>query len=171
MNEATIGGGSRNLSFREALLPSDIHAVRRIVRATGFFSEEEAEVALELAMDALALGGSSAYRFTFAEEQDGAVAGYACFGAVPCTRGSFDIYWMAVHPDSQGSGIGAALIKRVEDLVLAMGGERIYIETASRALYRPTRLFYEKMGYTAEASLEDFYSRGDGKIIYVKRLR
>ena len=50
------------------------------------------------------------------------------------------------------------------------GGRRVYIETSSKAIYRDTRVFYERRGYRAEATLKEFYSPGDHKVIYVKTL-
>jgi L-amino acid N-acyltransferase YncA len=55
---------------------ADRGAIERIVRATGAFREDEVRVALEL-VDAEEAEG---YRFVVAEVE-GAVAGYACFGA------------------------------------------------------------------------------------------
>jgi hypothetical protein len=51
-----------------------------------------------------------------------------------------------------------------------MGGKRIYVETSSREQYRPTRSFYSCCGYCKEATLEDFYSSGDHKVIYLRML-
>ena len=46
----------------------------------------------------------------------------------------------------------------------------MYVETSSRPIYRPTRQFYVKCGYTEDALLEDYYAPGDGKVIYRKKL-
>lgn len=158
------------LTFRETVVPSDLEAVREIVESTGFFTGEEVDVAVELADAELVAEGSSGYNFMFCEDGNGKVLGYTCFGPVICTEGSFDLYWIAVHPDRQGSGIGRELLVRTEEKIRSMGGMRIYIETASRDLYRPTQGFYLHSGYHMEATLKDFYSKGDSKIIYVKHL-
>ena len=42
-----------------------------------------------------------------------------------------------------------------------MNGKIIWIETSSRAIYLPTRKFYEKKGYAVQAELTDFYAPGD----------
>lgn len=162
--------GGLTPGFRHEVRSGDIESVRCIVSATGFFTEEEIAVAMELVETALSDQASSPYRFLFAETEPEGVVGYTCFGRIPCTASSFDLYWIAVTPACQGRGIGKALMGATEEVIRGMGGERIYIETASRALYRPTRLFYERCGYVREAMLADFYSRGDGKVIYVKRL-
>ncbi|MGH7286410.1 MAG: hypothetical protein ACREI8_00100, partial [Myxococcota bacterium] len=46
----------------------------------------------------------------------------------------------------------------------------VYVETSGRRDYEPTRAFYERAGYVAEARLADFYAPGDDKIVYVKAL-
>ena len=71
--------------FREEVRPEDRQAVGRLVRATGFFSEEEIGIAVELVEERLARGDASGYFFLFAEEGD-RLLGYACFGPIPGTR-------------------------------------------------------------------------------------
>lgn len=145
-------------------------SVREIVEATGFFTPDEVDMAVELVDAGIAGGSISDYLFLFCEDKSGAVLGYTCYGPVPCTVGSFDLYWIAVHPRRQGSGIGKELLERTEEKIRGLEGMRIYIETASRDLYRPTQRFYARCGYRREALLKDYYSPGDSKIIYVKRL-
>src|SRR5205085_12524048 len=55
---------------------------------------------------------------------------YACFGPTPATDRTFDLYWIAVHPDAQRSGAGAALMDDVERQLEARA-RMIVIETSS----------------------------------------
>ncbi|MBN1356509.1 GNAT family N-acetyltransferase [bacterium] len=157
------------ITYREDLQPEDIHAIRDIVESTGFFSEDEIDIAIELARERLEKGPSSGYLFLFADFA-GRVAGYACYGQIGCTRASYDLYWIAVHQDMRGKGLGGKILRRCEDLIRRLGGTRIYLETSSRPQYEPTRQFYLKSGYTIETVLEDFYAPGDGKVIFLKVL-
>jgi ribosomal protein S18 acetylase RimI-like enzyme len=157
-------------TYRDRVFPQDLETVRQIVQSTGFFTDEEVEVAVDLADAGLSGESISSYLFVFCQDEDAKVLGYTCYGPVPCTVGSFDLYWIAVHRDSQGQGIGKELLRRTEKKIRAMDGRRIYIETSSRDLYKPTQGFYLNAGYHAEATLKDYYSRGDSKIIYVKHL-
>jgi hypothetical protein len=50
------------------------------------------------------------------------------------------------------------------------GGRHCYVETSGRRDYAPTRAFYKRSGYTAEAWLADFYAPGDDKLIFRKAL-
>ena len=131
--------------------------------------DAEIDVAVELVEERLSKGESSGYYFVFAE-QGGRVVGYTCFGPIPCTIASFDLYWIAVHDSCRGQGIGKALMRKSEELIAAMGGTRVYIETSFRAQYVPTRQFYFACGYQEAAVLADFYAPGDGKVIYLKVL-
>lgn len=157
------------LSWRREPRLEDTERVRRLVGATGFFSGEEVEVAAELVEERLAQGSKSGYRFLFAEIE-GAVAGYSCFGRIPFTRASFDLYWIAVAPAHQRRGIGRRLVAKTEEDVRKAGGARLYVETSTRDQYRPTRAFYEQLGYRLEARLRDFYAPGDGKAIFCRIL-
>ena len=61
-------------------------------------------------------------------------------------------------------------MKKTEKIASKMGCRRIYIETSARDQYVPTQAFYNRCGYEQEAFLKDYYTPGDGKIIYVKAL-
>jgi GNAT superfamily N-acetyltransferase len=157
------------LAFREVVRPSDCEVVRDIVATSGFFSAEEVVIAVELVEARLAHGLRSGYHFWFAEYAND-VVGYTCFGPIPGTLVSYDLYWIAVRPQYQGQGVGRLLLQRSEQTIAALGGQRIYVETSSRPLYAPTHAFYEARGYRQEAMLEDYYAPGDAKLMYVKVL-
>jgi ribosomal protein S18 acetylase RimI-like enzyme len=147
--------------------PQDAERIGALVAATGFFSDAERGIAVELVRERLAKGAASGYEFVLAEH-DGALAGYACWGPIAGTASSHDLYWIAVHPQAQGRGLGRRLVTLVEEAIARAGGTRVYVETSSRAQYAPTRAFYERAGYQRAALIEDFYGPGDGKVIYVK---
>jgi ribosomal protein S18 acetylase RimI-like enzyme len=158
-----------SVELREKLEPSDVDAVRRLVARTRMFSAEEVEIAAELVEETLRRGKASGYEFVIATERD-RFAGYSCFGRIPGTESSFDLYWIAVDPELQGRGLGRLLLARSELRVREAGGRRLYVDTAGRAQYEPTRRFYAAAGYAVEATLADFYAPGDAKVIFAKRL-
>jgi D-alanine-D-alanine ligase len=157
------------LSYRHQLQPSDPGSIRELVLSTGVFSPVEVDVAVELAEERLTKGPESGYHFVFAEKE-GRILGYACYGPIALTVGSYDLYWIAVDKSTQGQGLGRELMQKTEELIRAQGGRRIYIETSTRPPYAPTRAFYLRAGCRLETILEDFYATGDGKAIYVKVL-
>jgi ribosomal protein S18 acetylase RimI-like enzyme len=157
------------LEIRRALETSDRELIEALIRATGFFNPEEIEVALELVDDRLANGEASHYRFLVTESA-GRVAGYACWGPIPGTVASADLYWIVVHPDFQGRKIGAALLQAAEEWMASAGRTRVYVETSTRPQYLATRAFYKACGYELAAELVDFYAPGDGKALFLKVL-
>ncbi len=155
--------------LREELKAGDDYRIRRLAAATGFFYDDEVLIAGELAEERLAKGEASGYRFVLAEEE-GQLLGYVCFGLIPCTRASYDLYWIAVRPDQQGRGLGRQLLREAEERIRLDGGRRVYIETSMRLKFAPTRAFYQSCGYRQEAVFADFYDRGDDKAVYCKVL-
>ena len=159
----------KGISYRDKPIPSDVDSIRSIVRSSGFFSTEEVEMAVELVQENLSKGESSGYYFLFVEINE-RIVGYSCYGPIPCTKDSYDLYWIALLHGFRGRGIGRDLLQRAEEKIGKMGGRRIYVDTSSREQYEPTRSFYRACGYEQEAVLKDFYSPGDDKVIYVKQL-
>jgi GNAT superfamily N-acetyltransferase len=158
-----------SIDLRCEVRPEDRDAVRRLVESTGVFSPIELDVAVELVDDRLKRGQQSDYHFVFADE-GGRTVGYTCYGLIALTVASFDLYWIAVDKSMHGRKIGRLLLDRTEELVYAMGGRQLYIETSNRHHYAPTRGFYLRCGYQQEALLKDFYAPGDDKVIYGKGL-
>lgn len=158
------------LVFRSDARKSDAAAIEEIVASTGFFTRAELAVAVELIEERLQKGAASGYYFVFAEDGRGHVLGYACYGPVPATQSTYDLYWIAVHRDAWRGGLGRELLVRAEASIAAAGGADVYAETSSRGLYRPTQAFYARAGYRLVAEFPDFYAPGDGKLVYVKRL-
>ena len=158
-----------SIALRDTVRPEDAQIVRDLVASTGFFTDAEVDVAVELVQEHLARGAASGYFFVFADLR-GQTVGYVCYGPIACTVGSYDLYWLAVDQTLRNCGLGRILVKACEGRIAKVGGRRIYIETAGRELYKPTQAFYERCGYKIEAVLKDFYSPGDPKIVYSKAL-
>ena len=146
---------------------SDRGRIEEITRAVGLFREDEIPVALEVFDEAVRMSSSDAPYVALGAEVDGRLAGWICWGPTPCTLGTYDLYWMAVDPSVQGSGIGTALIVEMER-TLAGTARLIVVETAGRSDYSATRAFYEARGYRATATIPEFYGPGDDQVVYVK---
>jgi len=158
-------------SVRLRLLPGndDTGHVRRISMASGYFRPDEVDVAVELVNEALVKGDASGYHFIFADIGN-QTAGYCCFGPIPCTIGSFDLYWIAVDNAVRRQGIGRIMLAQAEMLAVSRGGRQMYIETSSLPKYHDTHAFYISNGYKQVSELKNFYQDGDDKITYMKRL-
>lgn len=155
--------------IRTEVRPEDAQYVREIVTSTNFFHEYEIDVAVELVQENLTKGQESGYNFLLVES-DGRVVAYSCFGLIPCTESSFDLYWIVVHDDYRNHGIGKKLLGLTEQAIIDMGGKAVYAETSSQPVYAPTRKFYLLNNYVEAARLQDFYKQDDDKLIYIKKL-
>lgn len=144
----------------------DRRRIREVLEAVGSFTPEEISVAISLVDEAFR--GGTAYRFLAATDKRDEVIGYICYGQVPMTSGTWDIYWIAVAKGYQRKHIGSLLLRCAEIEIRAEGGRLIAIETSSKPSYGPTRRFYERMGYHVGARIGKFYSEEDDKLIYCK---
>lgn len=161
-----------DLSLR-SLVAADIPQIRELLLANRpVFSDEECGTAVEMIEEQLAAGpdDEDPYQFLVAVA-NGRVVAYACFGTIPLTKGTYDLYWIAVHPDQHGSGVGKTLLLGCEAEIARQEGRIVVVETSSRKDYDKTRRFYEKtMRYETAAWIKDFYKPGDDKVVYVKYL-
>ena len=154
--------------------------IREILDATSVFHDDEVAIALELFDETFAAGparapydpgdGVANYEFVGSFSREGQLVGYVCYGATPGTDRVYDLYWIATHPAFQGGGVGTALLDEVERRLRQREARLLVVETSARADYASTRRFYEARGYTAAATVMDFYAPGDHCVIYAKRL-
>jgi len=145
----------------------DREAVVTLLAETRFFRPDEMVIAKEV-LDAGIKDGPSGHYQSYVVETSGRVVGWVCYGHTPCTVGSFDVYWIAVDKDCQGQGLGRRLMEFVELHIADQGGRLAILETSGRDVYRPTRAFYERLGYRLAASIGDFYGPGDDKVVFTK---
>lgn len=143
--------------------------VRTILEGTGFFREDEVATALEV-LDAYFAHPEQDYTAVGAFTHSGELLGYVCFGPTPCTLGTWDLYWIAVAAPAQGTGVGTVLLEEVEGRLARQRARLVLIETSSQPMYEPTRRFYLRHGYPEVARVPDFYSEGDDRVIYAKRI-
>ena len=143
--------------------------VRNILEATGFFREDEVGTALEV-LDSYFAHPEQDYTAVGAFTHSGELLGYVCYGPTPCTLGTWDVYWIAVAPRAQGKGVGTVLLEEVEGRLARQRARLVIIETSSQPIYEPTRRFYLRHGYPEVARVPDFYSEGDDRVIYAKRI-
>jgi ribosomal protein S18 acetylase RimI-like enzyme len=164
----------------------DRSRVRDILLATNVFREAEIDVAIELFDEvfgapmtvegAVPASSSSApastdYFFLGAFTPDEMLAGFACYGPTPGTDRTYDLYWIAVDPATQGTGCGTILLNEVERRLKGQNARLVVVETSSRSDYKNTRGFYIRRGYTEAARARDFYAPADDRITFTKRLQ
>ena len=158
-----------DLTFRTTPEKRDIQRIMEIVESTKFFYDHEVEIAAELVSDRLTHGESTGYYFVFAEV-GGVTVAYSCFGPIIMSKTSFDLYWIATHNDFRGKGIGKKLLEETCNQARIMGCRILIAETSGLPHYAPTRAFYINNQFLLEATLKDFYTEGDDKLFYTKRI-
>ncbi|MBU0485957.1 MAG: GNAT family N-acetyltransferase [Proteobacteria bacterium] len=139
-----------------------------LVLAQDNFTEEEQEVAREVIEDSLFKRDD--YQILTAVEKNGALLGFVCYGIIPMTEKSFDLYWIATAPEHGRRGIASQLLSAMETELNKSAGAVVYVDTSSTDGYERARSFYEKNGYQVAARFSNFYKTGDDRVIYRKEL-
>ncbi len=151
---------------------NDGEQIKQITARVGVFNADEVKSLGEI-WDEYAAYGAETSGYYFIVDKDGdQVLGYACYGPrdYALAPGVFDLYWIAVNPETRRGGVGRRLILASEDASRQMGGRMLIVETSGTAHYEPARKFYSSAGYNLEARIKDFYAEGDDLNIFVKRL-
>jgi len=145
--------------------------VETMTLSTPLFRAEEIPVALDVFDAAMGIGRRADPDYeTLGAELDGRLVGWMAWGPTPCTRGTFDLYWIVVDPAWQAHGIGSTLVEEMERRI-AGRARLVVVETAGRPDYAPTRAFYAKLGYQVVATFPDYYAPGDDLVTFGKRLQ
>lgn len=148
--------------------PDDAAALMTMIEAVGLFPPEEIKEVSEMLGGYLdgSLGGE---QFWVVDDDEG-FAGAAYYAPERMTEGTWNLYMLVVHPQRQGGGRGASLVRYVEQALAARGERLLLIETLGTEEFAPQRAFYSKLGYEIEARIRDFYFAGGDKVIFRKNL-
>lgn len=154
-----------------ALKASECEEVVEVVEANGNFSADEVAIAKELIDICIERPDQRDYFiFVYEDEEQKRIAGFLIVGPTPATEGTYDMYWIAVHPDFYGKGVAQALDEKAVEFAKERGGYLIIAETSSQDSYERTRAFYEKQGYQKLSVIADYYKPGDDLIVFGKRV-
>lgn len=149
----------------------DRDPIKRIAVDAGLFTADDVEMFDEM-LDGF-FDGSLVDHSWLVAERGGAVVGGAYVAPEPFGDAVWNLYFLAVDPDAQGSGAGTTLIEEVEALLKGFGAERarvLIVETSSIDQYEPTRAFYARRGFDEESTIREFYGPGDSKVTFWKSL-
>ena len=145
----------------------DTKKIEKILNKIPIFSEVEVKVGMELVNIAASDIEQTDYNvFVYEEEEN--IYGYYCTGKRPLTDAVYDLYWIAVDPESKKKGIGKELLNHAENFVLEKQGRWLLAETSSKESYEKTRNFYLRNNFSVIAQINDFYAVGDSLIIFGK---
>jgi ribosomal protein S18 acetylase RimI-like enzyme len=147
----------------------DIDAIMQIVVAAGLFERSDREFLAGAVREFASTHSESGAGFLLDIDGDQAV-GVVSWNPKVAADAVWDLTMIAVLPDRQGSGRGAAMMAHVEN-ELALAGQRLLlVETSSTAQYDGTRAFYRRCGYDEEARVRDYWSDGDDLVLFRKRI-
>ncbi len=149
--------------------PDDQAALMSLYKALGLFESDELDE----------LGGMLSEYFDghlgsdhcWIADDDGGLQGAAYYAPEVLSGGTWNMYFIGVHPSRQGKGRGTALLRHVEQSLNARGDRLLLVETSSLDSFEPTRTFYRKNGFEEEARIRDYYKAGEDKIIFRKALQ
>jgi ribosomal protein S18 acetylase RimI-like enzyme len=152
------------------LFEKDRAGLLSMLNKTLAFTSVEIDVAMELINIVLEDESQKDYQiYCMVDDQD-QVIGYICYGLTPMTRGTFDLYWIAVDPDFQKKGVGSKLLSFLEEVVKAEGGRMILADTSTIPQYEKTQKFYLKNGFQEVARIPDYYHPGNDRITFCKKM-
>ena len=80
--------------------------------------------------------------------------------------GWFFLTDLFVEKDYRSKGLGAELLKSVEEEILSIGVKHIYLWTSGEEALR----FYKRYGYAAFTEMENWYSDGSSRVGLRKKL-
>ena len=142
----------------------DIPAIKSIADATGLFPSDMVDDMIAGYFD----GSKRDIWFVCGPESDAVAFGFC--EPERMTDGTWNLLAIGVHPDSQGAGIGTAMLGYLEHRLADQGERVLLVETMGIPDFERTRSFYRKIGYTEEARIREFYEAGADKIVYWKHL-
>ncbi|MEQ9266362.1 MAG: GNAT family N-acetyltransferase [Balneolaceae bacterium] len=144
---------------------TDIEALKLVLDSSELFASELLD---DMISDYLENPSSNDIWFTFADNEEPVSIGYCAPERL--TEGTYNLYAIAVRKDYQGQGIGKQMMLYIEDLLRKKGNRILLVETSGASGFELTREFYKKCNYTKEAVIREFYSEGEDKIIFRKKL-
>lgn len=160
------------LTFRTKITAADLENVRRISASTDNFDEDDVDITVSLADDALYrlqhpededLAHDTQFLFV---EKDGKTCAYACYGHITDSNSTYELYWLATHRNYRGQGIGKKLIAELIRRLKAEGASKLFLKTDGKEQYKGTRHFYDSCGFVLEATLKQYYDKYDDCCIY-----
>lgn len=148
--------------------PDDTSAIMVLIEAIGLFSPDEFEEMRGLLTDYFAARPGENHCW-IADDDNGLVS-VAYYAPERMTQGTWNLYFIGVHPDHRREGRASALLRHVEEALAARGQRLLLVETSSDPAFERAWALYRKAGYDEEARIRDFYAAGADKIVFRKAL-
>ncbi len=146
---------------------ADGPAVVDLVVAAGMFAREEAGFLADGVLESRDGGATCLVE----DADDGrGLASVLYYRPEDAADRAFDLTMIAVRPDLQGGGRGAALMRAAEDDLRGRGQRLLVVRTSGTAQYDRTRAFYRGLSYSEHTRVPDYWTDGDDLVLFTKRL-
>lgn len=147
-----------------ALSPEDVPAVVDLVVAAGMFAREDAAFLDQ------ALGADDGSTCLVEQAADGGGLASVLLYRPEEAADRADLTMIAVRPDLQSQGRGAALMRVAEQDLRARGQRLLVVRTSGTPQYDRTRAFYRGLGYVEHTRVPDYWTDGDDLVLFTGRL-
>ena len=152
-----------------AITPDDTPALVALAESSGLFKAEELDAVQGMLEEYHAANAAQGHRIV-ADDEAGTLVGVAYFAPKEFADRVWELLMIAVDAPRQRQGIGSRLLSAVEAAVRTENGRLLLIETSSKSSFERTRLFYRQHAYAEVAHIPDYFSDGDGKASFLKRV-
>lgn len=153
-----------NKFFIRATTPQDLPVIKTIIDDNQMFPSDMLDE-----MIAPFLRQPEYKEFWLTCETDHPIAVAYC-APEAMTEGTWNLLLLAVDVSHQGQGTGQAMMTYIEQKLVEKGQRILLVETSGVAEFELTRRFYLQCGYTKIASIPEYYSAGDDKVVFWKKL-
>lgn len=148
--------------------PEDTDALLALAAATGLFEADQIEDLSQM-LDQHFNSEINSLGIWLTDYENEPV-GVAYVAPERMTHRAWNLYLIAVHPEHQKQGRGAALLQYIEQMLTEQGERMLLVETSGTDDFEYVRKFYRNNGYEEEAKIRDFYIDGVDKVVFRKLL-
>ena len=148
-----------------AVIQEDVDRLKRVVDSSQLFPSEYLE---EMIFDYFNNPNTAEIWFTYIDNNTPTAIGYCA--PEKLTEGTYNLLAIGVLKEAQGKGIASEMMLYIEQLLKQKEGRILIVETSSDDAQIAARKFYQKIGYTQEAVIRDFWKDGEDKIVFWKKL-
>lgn len=153
--------------------PDDVAQIKPLAVAANMFTAEEVDF-FDEPLGGFFDGSLEGHRWVVQEREGSeSLAAAAYYAPEPFADRMWNLYFLAVAPTEQGQGTGRGLMHYIETALRSLGEDRartFIVETSSTAQYAQARAFYERVGFSREARIPQFYGPDDDKLVFWKLL-
>ncbi len=144
----------------------DVGAIMRLVEGSGQF-DPEGVAHVRTTLENHLAGSPTGIWLT---ASDSTPVGVAFCAPEPMAAGAWNLLLLWVEPDHARGGHGRALVQRLETMLSDRDARLLVVETSGTPEFAVARAFYANRNFTHEATIRDFYSEGEDKLIFTKGL-